>query len=74
MLWGLGASAIGNAAHVADPLPTGVTCEHRAEPVPPESYSLMAKVDATLEQQFINVPERQREADVNHNHKADDLG
>ena len=34
-----------NASHAADPLPTDVTCEHRAEHVPPEAHYLREKVD-----------------------------
>ncbi len=31
--------------------------EHRTEPVPPETYRLVADIDATLEQQIFNLPQ-----------------
>ena len=38
--------------------------EHRAEPVPPETYRLVADVDAALEQQVLDLAQRQ--ADTGH--------
>ena len=64
---------VSNALHPADPLPTDVPCEHRAEPVPPEAHCLMAKIDAALEQQVLHVSKRQWEPHVHHDHKANDL-
>jgi hypothetical protein len=31
-------------------------------------------IDAALEQKILKVPQREREADVHHDYKADDLG
>ena len=36
--------------------------EHRAKPVPPEPYGLVANVDATIEEQVLDVALRQRVA------------
>ncbi len=41
--------------------------------VPPRPHGLVANVDAALEQQILDVSERQREAHVHH-HQADYLG
>ena len=48
--------------------------EQRSEPVPPEANGFVTDVDAALEQQILDVPQRQREADIHHHHEADDLG
>ena len=58
-------------AHRAHPLATNVGGEHRAESVPPEADRLMAKIDAALEQQVLDVPQRQRKPDVHHDNKTD---
>ena len=47
-------------AHVGNALPADVPGEHRAEPVPPEAHRLVADVDATLEQQILDVAQRER--------------
>src|SRR5437870_4500028 len=60
-------------AHPAYALPSDVTGEHRSEPVPPVPDRLMADVDPALEQQVLDVPQRQREANVHHDHDANDL-
>jgi hypothetical protein len=60
-------------AHPANPLPTDVACEQRAEPVPPLPHRLMADIDPTLEEQVFHIPQAQREADVHHHDQADDL-
>ena len=44
------------------------------EPVPPQPYGLMADVDATLGQQVLDLPQRQREANIHHHSEPDDLG
>ena len=67
-------SPVGDALHPADPLPTNVACKHRTEAVPPEPDSLVAKVDTALEQQILDIPQRERKADIHHDHQADHLG
>ena len=42
---------------VDTPLPD-LRGEHRTEPVPPEPYRLVADIDATLEQQILDLPQR----------------
>jgi hypothetical protein len=48
--------------------------EHRTEAIPPEPYRLVADVDAPLEEQIFDLPQRQRIADIHHHREADDLG
>jgi hypothetical protein len=48
--------------------------EHRTEATPPEPYRLVADVDAALEQNILDLSQRQRIADVHHHHEADYLG
>ncbi len=45
-------------AHSANTLAADVAGEHRPESVPPGPHGLMADVDATLEQQVFDVPQR----------------
>ena len=45
-------------------------CEHRAEPVPPEPYRLMADIDTALEQQVLDLAQRQRVPDIHHHREA----
>ena len=47
--------------------------EHRTEPVPPETYCLMADIDATLKQQILNLSQRKRIPDVHHHREANYL-
>jgi hypothetical protein len=62
------------AAHAADPLAADVGREQRPEPVLPEPHGFVANIDAALEQQILHVPQRRREPNVHHHHKADHLG
>ena len=55
-----------NSTHGLHPLAADVGRKHRPEPVPPKPDSLMAEVDAALEQQILNVPQRQGEPHVHH--------
>jgi len=45
------------------PLPN-LRGEHRTKPVPPETYCLVADIDAAFKQQVFDLPQRQRIADV----------
>ena len=47
--------------------------EHRTEPVPPQPHRLVTDVDATLEQDLLDLAKRQRIPDVQHHRKADNL-
>lgn len=47
--------------------------QERSEPVPPIPHRLVVDVDASLIEQILDVPQGEREADVHHNHQADDL-
>ncbi len=38
------------------------------------SRKRVANVDPALEQQILDVPQRQREVDIHYHHEADDLG
>ena len=48
--------------------------EHRTETVPPEPHCLVTDVEAPLEEQIFDLPQRQRIADIHHHREADDLG
>ena len=48
--------------------------EHRAEPVPPEPYRLVADIDTALEQQVLDLAQRQRVPDIHHHREANDFG
>lgn len=65
---------VSKTPHVADTALAHLACEHRPEPIPPQPYGLVAQIDAALEQQILNVPQAQREADVHHDHQADYFG
>jgi CRISPR/Cas system-associated endonuclease Cas1 len=47
--------------------------EHRAKPVPPEPYGLVADVDSALGQKILDVAQRQRVSHVHHHDQTDDL-
>ena len=51
-------SPMGDAPHPADPLSSDVPCEQWPKAVPPKSHCLMAKIDAALEQQVLNIAQR----------------
>ena len=44
------------------------------EPVPPVAHGLVADVDATLDQQVLDLPQRQREANIHHHSEPDHFG
>ncbi len=48
--------------------------EHWTEPVPPETHRLMANIDATLEEQIFDLPQRKPIPDVHHHREANYLG
>jgi len=48
--------------------------EHWTEPVPPQTNRLVADIDAALEQQILDLAQRQRVADVQHPRQADHFG
>jgi hypothetical protein len=56
------------ATHPAHPSTADVAGEQRTEPVPPQPHRFVANVDPAFEQQILNVPQRQREADVHEHH------
>jgi len=45
--------------------------KRRPESVPPEPNDLVADINATLEQQVFDLPERQRIVDIQHHREAD---
>ena len=51
---------MGELAHTVDPPTADLAGEHRAEPAPPQPHGLVANVDAALEQQILDVAQRQR--------------
>ena len=49
-------------------------CKQRTKPVPPVPHGLVADLDATLGQQILDLPQRQREPNIHHHCEPDDLG
>jgi len=47
---------------------------HRAEPVSPEPHRLVADIDTALEQQVLDLAQRQRVPDIHHHRQASDFG
>ena len=43
-------------------------------PVPPEPYRLVADIDTALEQQVLDLAQRQRVPDIHHHREANDFG
>ncbi len=64
----------GECAQLLNTLPSDLSSKHRANPVATLADSLAAHVDASLVQQIVDVPKRERETDVQHHRKTDDLG
>jgi hypothetical protein len=60
--------------HCLDPAAPDLCCENLPEPIPLEPNGLVGNVDPTLVQQVLDVPERERIADIQHHRQADDLG
>lgn len=58
---------------VVNPLATDLAGEHRAEPGPPQPHRLVADVEPSLEQQVLDIPQRQRVADVHLYDRPDHL-
>jgi hypothetical protein len=48
--------------------------EHRTEAIPPEPYRLVTNVDAPLEQNILDLPQRQRITDIHHHREVTYLG
>jgi len=48
--------------------------KHRTETVPPEPHCLVTDVEAPLEENILDLPQRQRIADIHHHREADHLG
>lgn len=61
-------------AHPADPLARNVGGEEWAKPVLPQMQGLMAKVDPALIEPVFDIPQRQREPHIHHDHQADHFG
>jgi hypothetical protein len=64
---------VSKPAHSADPLTPDVSSEKWPEAVPPLPHSLMANIDAALEQEILDVPQAQRKSDIHQNHQPDNL-
>ena len=59
--------------HAIDPLPPDFRGEQRSEPIPPEPDGFVAYIDAALMQEVLDIPQRQRKTDVQHDGRANDL-
>src|SRR5208337_1089826 len=59
------------AAHVRYPPFSDLSGKHRAEPVPPKPDRLVADVDPALDQEILDVAQRQRVLHVHHHDQTD---
>jgi hypothetical protein len=57
-----------------NPSPADLGRKHRAEPVPPETYRLVADIDAPIKQQILDLAQRKRISNIHHHCQADDFG
>ena len=48
--------------------------KHRTKTVPPDTYHLVADIDASFIKKILDLPQRQRIPDIHHYHQADHLG
>ncbi len=64
----------GERAQLLNTTPPYLSSKHRAKPVPPIPDSFVAHVDPAFVQQIFDIPKRERETDVQHHRKTDDLG
>ncbi len=64
----------GVCSQLLSTLSSDLSSKHRAKPVPPISDSFVPHVDASLVQQVTDIPKRERETDVQHYRKTDDIG
>jgi hypothetical protein len=60
--------------HARNPLPADVGREYGAEAIPPVSHRLMADIDATLEQQILDIAQRKWVPHVHHRHSWNTSG
>lgn len=60
-------------SHPRHPVAAYVAGKHRSELVPPHPDRLVADIDPALEQQVLDVSQRQRETHVHHHYQPDHL-
>ncbi len=61
-------------AHLLYPFSANFSDEYRAKMVPPIPHRFVADVDATLVQKILDIPKRQRKANIQHDGEVDNLG
>lgn len=61
-------------AHARPALPTDVAGEQRLEAISPHPNRLLAQFDAALEEQVLDIAQRQLKPHVHHHDQANDLG
>lgn len=60
--------------NLSDAALSDLRSKQRAEPIPPQTRRLVADIDAALMQKVLDLAQRKRKADIEHNRKANDLG
>ncbi|MBA3898048.1 MAG: hypothetical protein H0X36_13145 [Sphingomonadaceae bacterium] len=60
-------------ANAIDALASDIAREHRAKAIPPEARRLVAEINPALEQEVLDIAQRQREPDLHHHHQADNF-
>lgn len=61
-------------AHVGGALRSDLAGENRTKSINPKPNTLMADIDPAFMEQVFDVSKREREADIHHHRKLDDLG
>ena len=67
-------SPMAKPAYPTDSLPPNVASEHWPKPVPPHPHGFMTLVDTALEQQVLDISQRQREAHIHPYHQPNFFG
>ena len=57
-----------------DPTLLDLVGEHRPEPVPPVADRLVTDIDASFMKEVFDIPQREREPQIEHHRETDDLG
>ena len=60
--------------HCLNPAASDLGRKNCPEPDPPEPHRFMRDIDSALVQQVLDIPKRERIADVHYHRQADDLG
>lgn len=60
--------------HALNPSLPDLRSQQLSEGMPPEPHRLVADLDTAFAEEVLDIPQRKREADIEHHRPADDLG